>query len=147
VRGDTATERVRTTWTIRAETTKRRRGRVVPLSSGAVAVLRRRDPGRHADARVFPFVHASKPLRAIGEAAGLKAPLRLHDIRRTVGDRIRGEFGEATMHGILGHADAALTRTYGPSPRLEAQRQALEWWSGELGTIAGQGGAQRGKAG
>lgn len=126
----------RGTWTIPAEAAKNRRARVVPLSAGAVQVLRSRNP---ASLRVFPFVHASKPLRQIGEDAGLGGPLRLHDIRRTVADRIRAEYGEATMHGILGHADAALTRTYGPSPRLEAQRQALEWWAGELRRIAGQG--------
>lgn len=130
----------RGTWTIPSEAAKNRRARVVPLSTGAVPILRNRDT---TSPRVFPFVHASKPLRQIGEDAGLSGPLRLHDIRRTVADRIRAEHGEATMHGILGHADAALTRTYGPSPRLGAQREALEWWAGELARIAGRGGTGR----
>jgi integrase len=125
----------RATWTIPAEHTKGRRGRVVPLSTGVLAVLRRRDPSRYLDSRVFPFVHTSKPLVAIGEAAGLGASLRLHDIRRTVADRLRAQYGEATMHGALGHADAALTRTYGPTPRLAALAEALEWWSVELARI------------
>jgi integrase len=122
-------------WTIPAEATKNRRAHTIPLSSGAVSVLRELDPARYADPRVFPFVHASKPLREIGAAAGLGGPLRLHDIRRTVADQVRGEFGEATMHGILGHTDTVLTRTYGPSPRLEEQRRALEWWSRQIARL------------
>jgi integrase len=126
----------RATWTIPAEHTKGRRGRVVPLSAGALAVLKARDPKRYADPRVFPFAHTSKPLTAIGEGAKLGAALRLHDIRRTVADRLRAQYGEALMHGVLGHGDAALTKTYGPTPRRAALAEALEWWSAELERIA-----------
>jgi hypothetical protein len=40
------------------------------------------------------------------------------------------------MHGVLGHQDTAFMRTYGPTPRLEALREALEWWSSELARIS-----------
>jgi integrase len=66
-------------------------------------------------------------IAAASEALGFS--LRLHDIRRSVGDRLRQEHGEAMMHAALGHADARLTATYGPSPRLSALAAALEWWS------------------
>jgi integrase len=124
----------RGTWTIPAAHTKGRRGRVVPLSAGAVAVLKARK--RYENPRVFPFGHTSKPLAAIGEAAKLGGDLRLHDIRRTVADWVKAQHGEAAMHGILGHGDLALTRTYGPTPRLDALREALDEWGAELERIA-----------
>ena len=92
----------------------------------------------------------NKALRAAAVVAGLLRnvgtgdkpewqgeALRLHDIRRTVGDRIKGEFGEAMMHAILGHSEARLTRTYGPTPRLKAIAEAVQWWSDELAAIVG----------
>jgi integrase len=127
-------------WTIPAERSKNRRPHQVALSSGALAVLRRRPRfGEY----VFPnpatrtgYVERDqKALSAASHALGFA--LRLHDVRRTVGDRLRAQFGEAVMHAALGHADATLTRTYGPTPRLRATAEALEWWAGELARILG----------
>jgi integrase len=146
----------RALWTIPADRSKNRRPHVVALSSRALTVLRRRPRfGEFA----FPnpatregcMGRNSKELADVAIGAGLLAytgtkdveawegeGLRLHDIRRTVGDRVRAELGEATMHGVLGHADAALTRTYGPTPRLRALADAMEWWAGELARILGE---------
>jgi integrase len=125
----------RATWTIPAEHSKSRRARTVPLSTGALDVLRRRDPSRYLDPRVFPRVFPGKLVDAASARLGWR--LRFHDLRRTCADRIRQHFDEATMHGVLGHTDALLTRTYGPSPRTDALRAALQWWSDELARISG----------
>jgi integrase len=123
----------RRVWTIPAERSKSRRQRQVPLSHAAAKVLV--DVRGTFAARPWVKTRPTKVYSAMG--------LRPHDLRRSLGDRIKAEFGEARMHAVLGHTDAALTRTYGPSPRLEAQREALEWWAGELGRIAGRGGKGR----
>lgn len=113
-------------WTIPGTRTKNRRPHLVPLSKPASKLL--------ADLR---GTFAERPWIKTRPTATYKAlGLRPHDLRRTVGDRLRAEYGEATMHGVLGHQDATLTRTYGPTPRLEALRTALEWWAAELARIA-----------
>lgn len=122
-------------WTVPGDLTKNGKPHEVPLSSGAVAVFSRRDRTRFLDGRVFPFTRPQKAIAAASKALGFD--LRLHDLRRTVGDRLRQEYGEATMHAALGHADARLTATYGPSPRLRSLADALEWWSGEVARIRG----------
>jgi integrase len=132
-------------WTIAARRSKNHRPRQVPLSSLALAVLERRRAKGYASDRVFPRARQSKTLRAAAVKAGMLRrveevwegeALRLHDIRRTVGDRIRAEHGEASMHAALGHTDAKLTLTYGPSPRLRALAAVFEWWAGELRRVA-----------
>lgn len=123
----------RRVWTVPAERSKSRRPRQVPLSRAAAQVL----VDLRAAFAPVPWVK-TRPTKVYGEMG-----LRPHDLRRSVGDRIKAEFGEGMMHAVLGHTDAALTRTYGPSPRLEAQREALEWWAGELRRIAGRDEAGR----
>lgn len=143
-------------WTVPAEESKSGRPHAVALSSGALEVLRRRPRfGEH----VFPNPATStgyidrpnhKVLRAVAVRAGLlrnvgteEEPewegesLRLHDVRRTVGDRLKLEHGEAVMHAALGHSEAMLTRTYGPTPRLKVLADAMEWWAGEIVRILG----------
>ena len=130
----------RAIWTIPAEQSKNGLPHVVTLSPGALAVLRRRP-------RFGEFVFANpatragyieRPNKALARAsAALGFALRLHDIRRTVGDRLKQEHGEAVMHGALGHADAALTKVYGPTPRTKVIAAAVEWWAGEVRRILG----------
>lgn len=146
----------RAIWTIPADASKNRKPHIVALSSGALEVLRRRP--RFGEF-VFPNPATRtgyldrpnhKVLCAVAVAAGLRRnvgteedpqwegeALHLHDIRRTVGDRLKQEHGEAVMHGALGHADAALTKVYGPTPRTKVIAAALEWWAGELRRILG----------
>ena len=130
----------RAMWEIPATSSKSDRKVTIPLSTGALAVLRRRESTRFTD-QVFPaanrFGHVDRPsskvLRKLAKELGFK--LRFHDIRRTVGDRVKAKFGEAIMHGLLGHTDGLLTRTYGPTPRLAALAEATEWWSVEVAQI------------
>lgn len=116
----------RKVWTIPPARTKNGLPHAVALSKDALALLKAQQ--KTYALRPWVITRPTKHYTAIR--------LRPHDLRRTVGDRIRAEFGEATMHGVLGHQDATLTRTYGPSPRLEAQRDALEWWATQLRKIA-----------
>jgi len=60
---------------------------------------------------------------------------RLHDVRRTVSQRIAEEFGEGMSHSILGHARQRLGRIYIPNRPLKEQRDGLQWWSAELGRL------------
>lgn len=132
----------RALWTIPADVSKSGATHVVCLSTGALEVLRRRPrfgewvfTGRSGGSAARPN---SKVLGGIGAAARLEGgALRLHDVRRTVGDSIKLQHGEAVMHGALGHTDAMLTRTYGPTPRLHVLAEAMEWWAGELRRILG----------
>ena len=130
----------RAMWEIPAASSKNDRKVTIPLSTGALAVLRRRESTRFTG-QVFPaanrFGHVDRPSsRVLGKLAKeLGFNLRFHDIRRTVGDRVKGEFGEAIMHGLLGHTQGVLTRTYGPTPRLAALAEAADWWSAEVARI------------
>lgn len=145
-------------WTIPANISKNDQPHMVALSSGARAILQRiRD---RKVSKLSPFVfpagtkrgYMGRPLsdvfRDVSIEAGLlqqvgtaKKPryagdrLRLHDIRRTVGDRVKQEHGAALMHAILGHSEAMLTKTYGPTPPLKQQAAAVEWWSDEFAKI------------
>jgi hypothetical protein len=60
---------------------------------------------------------------------------RLHDVRRTVSQRIAEEFGEGMSQSILGHARQRLGRIYIPNRPLKEQRDGLEWWTAELGRL------------
>lgn len=146
----------RAIWTIPSEMSKNGKPHEVALSSGAIEVLKRRSP---FGVYVFPDAESetgyidrpeSKVFRSIAIAAGLlrnvgteRKPewegeaLHLHDIRRTIGDRVKQEFGAAMMHVALGHADKLLTQTYGPTPPRKERAKAMEWWAGEFRRILG----------
>jgi integrase len=136
----------RSIWTIPAEVSKSGKAHVVALSSGAKATI---ETIRARKVQTFsPFVfpaptktgHMDRPQKALMAASrSLGFALRLHDIRRTVSDRLRSKFGEAIMHAVLGHTDPTLTRTYGPTPREEAIVEATQWWSDELEKICAHG--------
>jgi integrase len=63
--------------------------------------------------------HPVRGIAAVRERSGVKE-FRLHDVRRTVSQRVAEEFGEGMSHSILGHAQ---------------QREGLDWWSTELGRV------------
>jgi integrase len=63
---------------------------------------------------------------------------RLHDIRRTVADRMLNDLGlsaYAVDVGVLGHAKPKLLGTYAPGVPLKELRAAMETWAAELGRI------------
>jgi hypothetical protein len=63
---------------------------------------------------------------------------RLHDIRRSVADRMVNELGLSGYVvdvGVLGHAKPKMLGTYAPSVPLKELRAAVETWSGELARI------------
>lgn len=136
-------------WTIPAEYRKGRHNgpaRKVPLSAPAVAVLDalgRRDLGWAFPALTRPCDtcgepgHAAKGTWAVGkmrEASGV-ADFRVHDIRRTVGQRVSDEFGTERMHLVLGHTRDDLAQRYAPAPALKLAREALAWWGEELAKV------------
>jgi len=65
--------------------------------------------------------------------------IRLHDIRRTIADRLLNVLGVAPYvvdMGVLGHAPAGLIRTYMPSGiGLPEVRAALSAWGTHLDAI------------
>ena len=78
--------------------------------------------------------HPSRGIAAVRKRSGV-VDFRLHDIRRTVSQRIAEEFGEGMSHSILGHARQRLGRIYIPNRPLKEQRDGLQWWSAELGRL------------
>ena len=153
----------RAVWTIPAERSKNRKPHAVALSPRALAVLRRRPRfGEFVFANPEtrrPYPRNTPERRDVAIGAGLLTYtgtkdkeawdgecLHRHDIRRTVGDRIKAEFGEAVMHNVLGHTDEKLTRNYGPTPRLRGIAEATEWWATERGRILGEKPAQEQQA-
>lgn len=75
--------------------------------------------------------HPHRDIPDLRKRSGV-ADFRLHDVRRTVSQRIAEEFGEGISHRILGHARQRLGRTYIPNRPLKEQREGLDWWSTEL---------------
>lgn len=143
----------RALWTIPPERSKSGRQHEVALSAPALTILRRIREGqkvvtlgaRGRAAFVFPAPTSAgfmdrpgKALVAAGEAAGLPGHLRLHDVRRTVADRLKKDLGVAphvVEQDILGHAAPELAATYMPSGQLATARAALEAWAVELARI------------
>jgi integrase len=156
----------RKVWTIPPEDAKAGRKHEVPLAPGAWAIVERRSK-KNKKTFVFPAGtgecgvcgregHLGPPLnrrmRELSIASGFltnvgteEAPelegesIRLHDIRRTVADRMLNVLGVAPYVvdlGVLGHAPAGLIRTYMPSgiglPDVSA---ALSAWNAQLDTI------------
>jgi hypothetical protein len=70
---------------------------------------------------------------------------RLHDVRRTVSQRIAEEFGQGMGHSILGHARQRLRRAFVPNRPLKEQRDGLVWWSSELSRLSVEKGEPRRK--
>jgi integrase len=63
---------------------------------------------------------------------------RLHDVRRTVADRMLNELGLSAYIvdvGVLGHAKPKMLGVYAPSVPLRELRAAMDAWAGELERI------------
>jgi integrase len=138
----------RRVWTIPAKYAKRARRarpapRVVPLSTPVASLLRvlgSRDLGFVFSAATGPCDTCSepghtgkntRPVDVVRQRSGV-ADFRLHDLRRTVGQRIADEFDVGRMHLALGHSRGRLADTYAPAPTSKLAREALDWWAGEV---------------
>lgn len=157
----------RRVWTIPPEHAKAGRKHEIPLAPGAWAIIERRFRARGRSAWVFPAEtgecsvcrqpgHVGAPLnrrlKALSIAAGFLrnvgtvekprwegAPIRLHDIRRTVADRMLNVLGVAPYVvdlGVLAHAPTGLIRTYMPSGvGLPSVQAAMAGWDAHLEQI------------
>src|SRR5262249_20779916 len=115
----------RAEWRVPSTSAKAGEARVVPLTEGAMGILKR-----------LRATFAERPWVKTRDQKGYsKLRVRPHDIRRTVCDRIKNEYGPAMMHAVAGHTEARLTQIYGPTPPTKLVRLALEWWDGELARI------------
>jgi hypothetical protein len=76
------------------------------------------------------------------KGADLTGALHLHDVRRTVADRLRSDLDippHVVDAGVLGHEIPKLWRTYMPSANLGEIRRALDRWSVHLdGILSGE---------
>jgi len=134
-------------WSLPASRTKNGRAHDAPLSQPTIEVLRaqREQPGREL---VFgegagPFQGWSNAKKALDkrlQAAGMTAPWRLHDLRRTATTRM-SELGvlphvvEAVLNHISGHK-AGVAGVYNRASYAAEKRQALDLWAGHILALA-----------
>ena len=127
-------------WSLPTSRTKNGRPHDVPLSQPAIEILQGqvRRPGRVLvfGQGVGPFQGWSNAKRAFDkrlQAAGVAAPWRLHDIRRTVATRmadlgVQPHVVEAILNHISGHK-AGVAGVYNRSSYATEKRDALTLWS------------------
>jgi len=80
----------------------------------------------------------SKDKRAKKRQAVLGEDVTIHDVRRTVADRLLNQLGASPWivdHVVLGHARPKLLRTYMPTLPLGEAREALTRWAAALAEI------------
>jgi integrase len=111
----------------------------VPLSEGAMRVLRRRRV-MSAGPWVFPAEtregYMDEPnwtIKRCKRVEGFPQDFRLHDLRRTVATRIAA-LGtlDPIVEAVLGHTPPGLKRTYNRYQPIREMRVALDAWSTEL---------------
>jgi len=138
-------------WTIPPERSKNGLAHRVPLSPGAVTVLRDLEQYRHASGWVFPSpTRDGQPITNIGKAAvRLKAAsgvkdFRPHDMRRTGASRLTGlGFPRLVVAKLLNHVENGVTAVYDRHGYDAEKRKAADAWgryvervvSGETGTV------------
>ena len=131
-------------WRLPGTRTKNRQPHVVPLSTGAIAVVTRLRAVSGDSEWVFPSPapgSEERPLQAVAkhmqrivERAGVA--FRLHDVRRTVRTRLAEmDVPENVAEAVLGHALPRLVRTYNRHEPVPEMRSALEAWSARLDAI------------
>ena len=120
---------------VRAEVSKSKRGRTVPLRADAVAILRhlklQAPPGQR-----LVFVNRrgnrwagdlSRRLKPCLEAAGLPKEIDLHCLRHTFGSHlIRGGADVKTVQALLGHSSAMVTLDIYVHAFHDRTREAVE---------------------
>lgn len=135
-------------WALPASRTKNARQHDVPLSKPAIEILRGqlRRPGRDLvfgeGAGAFQgWSNAKSTLDNRLQAAGMIAPWRLHDIRRTVATRL-ADLGvlphviEAVLNHISGHK-AGVAGIYNRSSYAAEKRSAMDLWASHVMVLVG----------
>jgi integrase len=134
------------TITVRAEVSKTRQARTIPMVDALAPMLRERARGVRRDGYIFgdgsnfekPFSGFSKRFAALALAATPKGTDRwtLHDLRRTVATRMHEMGVDAlVIEDLLGHLTGVrggIAGIYNRSATLPRQREALEAWSKKL---------------
>jgi integrase len=136
------------TITVRAEVSKTRQSRTIPMADALAPMLRERARGVARDGYIFgdgsnftrPFSGFSKKFVALASAMPEGEPWTLHDIRRTVATRLHEAGTDAlTVEDLLGHLSGirgGVAGVYNRSSTLPRQREALEAWSKKLEALA-----------
>jgi integrase len=143
-------------WTIPAEATKAGRTHAVPLSPGAVALLKAipRKTTKDKAGKLIPTPHVftssgSVPIKGFGPAkkrldmavAKLRkeasaepvAAWTIHDLRRTAATEMaRLGVSRFTISRVLNHSDRSVTGIYDRHSYLSEKRHALEIWGAYL---------------
>jgi len=132
------------TITVRAEVSKTRQSRTIPMSSALEPMLRERLQGLPRDGFIFgdgtnfkkPFSGFSKRFATLVTAMPKGEPWTLHDIRRTVATRLHETGTDAlVIEDLLGHLSGVrggIGGVYNRAGTLERQREALTTWSAKL---------------
>jgi integrase len=133
------------TITLPKERTKNKREHVVHLSDSAfeiIGAVPRRDREYVFGGGQGGFGGWSKSKALLDEAAQIKEPWRLHDLRRTVATRM-ADLGvlphvvEATLNHISGHK-AGVAGIYNRSTYIEERKKALDLWAAHLKVVVAQ---------
>lgn len=141
-------------WSIPVRRAKGGVAHPVCLSDGALAVIQRIHARQEERGKLGEFLfpedraecpvcglagHMAEPQGAILKIRKLSrvVDLRLHDLRRTVADRMQSELGvrNDVVNVVLGHKPPRLTRTYMPNWPLKDMRAAVQAWSSDVERI------------
>ena len=133
------------TITIRAEVSKTRQARTVPMNDALVDMLRERLRGLKRDGFVFgegsgfqrPFSGFSKAFARLWTTMPAETERwTLHDLRRTVATRLHQSGVDAlVIEDLLGHLTGVrggIAGVYNAATTLDRQRRALAGWSATL---------------
>jgi integrase len=130
------------TITLPAGRTKNKQQHVVPLCDAALAILKaipRRDRLHVFGMGKGGYSGWSKAKTALQDAAKLKTPWTLHDLRRTVRTGL-GMLGVAPhiAEATLNHLPAKLIRTYDRNNYAAEKKAALDLWASHLAVAVAQ---------
>lgn len=133
------------TWVIPGARYKTGVDHVVPLSTGATDILKRR-LGEEARGFVLPGRAQGQPFA--GQASLMRrvrtkmdATFTLHDLRRTCRTRMsRLGVDERTAEAVLGHLPSGILKTYDRYDRLDEKRDALNRWAEHVLMVVGERG-------
>jgi integrase len=132
-------------WIIPAARMKAGAAHVVPLSDGAIDLLRELPRLNRGD-YVFSFTFGARPANSFGRAkkrldtlmpAG--EPFVIHDIRRTVRTRLSGipNVSDLVRELVIGHTKPGLHKVYDLHAYEDEKRYALDEWGRRLQQIVG----------